>query len=476
MGLAQWWRRLQLLCGARPGFHDWIMFPHLFSGGMSAHQAQRTPLAAAEIEPVIESVFDHRQTVAFHRLVTLGPGLLPVVKRLLADPRSATVVWPRTMLSHSMDPQSPLQRICDLMQHACDDDCIRLLCGLFPLTSPRWEYAALALARQGGPLGLAEVSAALTGGDSHVISFTLMGITAAGEADRLAPAARDAWLPLVAALVPSHDRAPAALIAIDRTQAAARLSAADVFHADAPQLAAIITALNEEELVPEPARLRALIAELSQRLPVATGVTATDAERHRRSWRDRHCIAELLPALASRPDQDARACITAFTGNADADLRSAAFKALLILDGLPDAYAAARHLEETHGLDGLPEAVRGYLAALKLLWEVQNGGFAQYLVNGGADHWPDALLGLRRSGAVAAASVLQDVVDACGPGGPPQIQEARREWFARAFPGLKSRLDAADSSFAGDEVEAALAAYANRHRTDFLAGKTPGRD
>lgn len=463
---------LQLRCGAAWTFHDWIRFPELRGqGGMSVHEAERTPILPEELPFVLESVFDHRESVEYHRLVTLGDGLLPVVKRLLDDPRCATVVWTREKLGHCLDQRSPMERVTDLMEHACDDDAIRRLLAMWPADEARLPYAVKAVAAHGGPIGLDQVAATLSGDDGHVATFAMYGIRQSAENRRLSSEAREAWWPLMVGWATRERAAAEALFAIDPERGAASLSSEEVLRADSDNLPAVLSVLTEAGKVPPPETLRRLLGELEI---LADGQTTANPFRVPEEERDVACAASqvrsrigaVLSALAVRPDPATRDTLIAFARHPAADLRLAAFSSLCVLDGL--AAPRRRAAEMVDNRPSVPDPVRRYHEASLLVDEVQNGGFAQYFSNSSGDGWRDALAGLREAGAIAAADALQLVLDACGKEGPPSDHSRRTDWLARRYDSLCPVMEQADGRLLADETEACLARYAYQHRAAFV--------
>jgi hypothetical protein len=312
--------------------------------------------------------------------------------------------------------------------------------------------AATTLGSLGYVDGVDGLRIALGSDDHHLRSMTINGIGWALQEGRANDQFRAMLFDDVAAVVdrPSSGGtdAPRLLLGLDRNKAIPLLIAR--MRAEHVNASSVANALAHAEVEMEGVTILTFLESLEQQPRLNNTAYGYGLQ---------------LLAWSRHPSAEAR--IEKWLTDEDGYRRSLAAKALLVLHGIPDAYAVAIDAWGGPGdLGRLPVPIRHYATAHVLMNEVNNGGFGQYFFNSYSDDYVAAVAALEAIGAPTAAALTRDAGALFGDDGPARDRTARWEQLASVD---SARLDELSERFYldKDHLEVKLARFALAHKEHF---------
>lgn len=127
------------------------------------------------------------------------------------------------------------------------------------------------------------------------------------------------------------------------------------------------------------------------------------------------------------------------------------------------------------GFAGLSAENQNYFAACLLEGEVYNGGFDQYFHNSSADHYGDAIRGLREIGAAECSRLLIAAKEVLfGGRDVPGTQDSRWSQIGEMTPAQEGRLEQLDRLFGKEAARLRDLAGQYAHRHGLLDGFQAG--
>lgn len=463
-----WWQRGGRAGGPKDvsnpdfGFLEYVKNPALRGVRADREAARRAVTLPERLDDAIlrrwvDNLLDPARDGEFSRekLALAGPRALDALLAALDDGRFLQRDVPLTLSLYR-----PLTPVTALLVPLADGDArvVPVLARLLDEADPQIrKQAALALGHIARPECVAPVNRALADPDDYVRSSAMIGVDRALKAERVAPPFPPGIWDALAALLVRDDRSvegktAGLLLRLDRARALPTLTSPTVLRVDNPKLHYILDALNEADLPVPTDRL----AELYE-------AAARDPSTYPNAYR----LNAILLALARQHDPRAEGWIAAGLLAADAQVAGGAATALAAWRGVRDpwgkldaAEAAGRPLDE-------PQRV--FRAVSGLDGEVNNGGFAQYFVNSGGEHWEDARRGLRAIGCPGRLATLETVLKAFGRGGPARDGEARHRQLAAFNEQQDAVLSAGDTAWgeSPEPLDAALMRYVADHAESF---------
>jgi hypothetical protein len=382
---------------------------------------------------------------------------VPFLIRALDDPRTWTAVFATP--GYKLTANSPFQRICDLLGSADGIGAAKPVARYLKHPDPRFRQHA---ARLLGILGTADclepLKVALADPERHVREAALSGVKR-GLDKRHDPLFLDGVFAVVLPLLTDGKyeiTGPAEVLAeIDIGRAAPILEGPAYFNAANPQLHGVLESLNRDDVkVP-----------LAILLPLMK-----DIESH--EWE----YAQALLLYARNPDSAAEARIRWLLHSPSDSIADGAAGALEILAGI-DPWEVVKDAWEERKFAALTQAQRYYYAVSEYHGEVCNGGHHQYFYNSAADHYVEAIAGLRAMALPGKAALLERALTAFAGGKPPVQWQARRDLVEGFQPPAEAVLERADNLYFESEkkpderVEVALALWAVAHRDEFVKGR-----
>lgn len=404
------------------GFWDWVKNPdyrRATNEFMQRREAASVPadISDRQLRRMVRRLFRERnKNFNFERLQKVGPRLIPFLLEALDDPGVAIrFIHPE----HPLLPQSPFERICELLEPFGAAEAVG------PLTrfldhgdADVRRIAGFQLARIGTAACAAPVIRALRDRDTEVRAHALLGLAYAVSAARSAPAFREAIYAEVAACLDDDEtaeHAPDALLRIDRVRGADLLLSSRYFTASYPHIHDVLEALNRDDVRVPHAILLPLLAELKS---LHNGYPNSIA------------YGESLIAYALNPDQHAEDTIVSELASTEVRVRQDAAKAYGILHGVPEAISVVLDANRNCGIDRLSKPQADCYAVFSYDAEVLNGGHAQYFANSSGDHWRYAVEGLGAIAAYQVRGILQKGIELFGPEGPSTDTWTRAEQLA----------------------------------------------
>ena len=448
-----------------PGsFKDWVKNPEARSSAEEYYRQRESltvpdDISDDEIRLMVSKLFNQKdEDFNFERLKLLGEKATPFLIESLSDPRMDQMTFGD--LEHSMDANSPFERVCDLLDPLCPTDAVEPLIRFSSHQDEDFrKLAALVLGKIASQSCIDPVSQLLDDEDDYVRSYAMMGVGRALEENR---GEQEFFSAIFGPLVPLLDRddtsvsgdAPFLLIDIDSEKARSVLLSDQYFSIENRNLHDIIRALNVREFsIPHP-----------QLLPLLKALEPKCTE-----YPFSYQYAEALIAYARNPDKNAAEVIDRAASSADENVQEAAGKALSILEGLDSpgqvVYAAYR----TGGMDSLTEPQQYWMVIREYDAQVRNGGHSQYFVNPYGDDWQVALSGLRAIGAESRARILSQACELFGDEGPSRDNEARHKQLAAFNKKKDQSLSDLDNQYFDEEenVELLLHRYAIKNKSHF---------
>jgi len=380
----------------------------------------------------------------------------------LNDARTYTTRFPEG--GHSLDPGSPFERICDLLEPICPPEAAKPLTKYAAHEDDHFrKHAAITLGNIGTAECINPMIVLLDDDDDYVRSYAMMGIERGIDANRGGEQFLGAMFPAIEALLDRRDGsvsddAPKLLLSIDRERAIPLMLSDRFFSHTNRHLHYIIEAFNEcgiqiphDKLLPLLATLEPLIGDYPHDYDFAAG----------------------LIAYSHNPDADAESFLAKRMDSTNEKVAVAAAEGLSILSGVTDPSGFVFTLLDERGWAKLTKPQQHYYAVLIYDAEVNNGGHSQYFVNSSGDSYETALEGLSAIGAKNRAAILTDAVQLFGKSGPSTDNDKRHEQITGFSRGQDAQLDALDSRYYDcDEItEALLSSYALANRDHFSKRK-----
>lgn len=441
-------------------FWDWVKNPDFrraINEFMRRREAASVPadITDRQLRRMVRRLFrEKNKNFNFERLQKVGPRLIPFLLEALDDPAVAIrFIHPE----HPLLPQSPFERICELLEPFGAAEAVDPLSRFLDHGDPDVRRAAgFQLARIATAECAAPVIRALRDRDSQVRTHALLGLAYAVSAARSAPAFREAIFTQVAACLDDDDtaeHAPDALLKIDRTRCAELLLSSRYFTADYQHIHHVLEALNDDDVRVPHATLLPLLAELkslSNKYPYSSA------------------YGEALITYAHNPDSHTEETIVAELASTEDRVRQDAAKAFGILHGVPEAISVVLDAYRNSGIDRLSKPQADCYAVFSYDAEVLNGGHAQYFANSSGDHWRYALEGLDAIGAHQVRDILQQGVDLFGPEGPSTDTWTRADQLAAFDDAQDEALRQLDTIERQDCLDVLLWKYIVRHKEHFV--------
>jgi hypothetical protein len=240
-----------------------------------------------------------------------------------------------------------------------------------------------------------------------------------------------------------HPKAAALMLKLERSRAAADLTAPAALDLRLNWLPSNLKALRDENINVSNDVLRQLLDESLKRYE----------QEPDRTWvfHWSGIARECLVSLVHQRDENADQTLERLLSHRDESLRTEAAELQLKLIGF-DPDKAVLKANEAHGFAGLTSAQQKYLSVLMLDAEVRNGGFLQYFSNPYAEHVNIALEALIEIGATASAQIVADAVKCFGAVGVPTDRDLRNTLLARLIPDDDSHpFDDQDARWYADE-------------------------
>jgi HEAT repeat protein len=461
------WRRTGRGRDRLVGFLDYVRNPDLRAHmGDHLDELDRAvaDLAQRPADELVELLLDDDGHFHVARAVeAAGPRTVPALIAAIGDPRFRKKTDPRVLeRMHAVERRSePLVTVLDCLAKFGPPEALPAVA---PLVSDANDEvrrrAALVVGSTGADEALDLLRVSCADEDSYVRSYactgTLRAIAAGRAAESFRAGAFDAIEPLIELeSFPSGNReAFQCLLRLDKTRAAELLTRPEHLAAERPGVSESLDALLQADVVIEPTLLISLAEELEH--------TANEYARK--------CVMpSVLLHLARAGSDAAMQVIERATHSPTAEVREGAAKALTLRAGLTDPFGPTLEQLNEQGWRSLTEPQRLALAPRMLIWEVENGGFAQYFVNSSGDHWPDALEGLAEIGAAATRDLLQQATDHFGPDGPSTDRDVRHRQLAQLMKKKDKAFRSIEDAFYKDEDdrEVLLLRYIVKHAQDF---------
>lgn len=441
-------------------FWDWVKNPdyrRATNEFMQRREAASVPadISDRQLRRMVRRLFrEKNKNFNFERLQKVGPKLIPFLLEALDDPGVAIrFIHPE----HFLLPQSPFERICELLAPFGAPEAVRSLSRFLDHgDADVRRVAGFQLARIGTAACAAPVIRALRDRDTEVRAHALLGLAYAASAARSEPAFREAIYPEVAACLDDDEtaeHAPDALLRIDRGRGAELLLSPRYFTASYQHIHHVLETLNRAEVTVPHAILLPLLADLKSR---GNGYP--------------YCFAygDSLIAYARNPDQHAEETIVAEMTSSEDQVRQDAARAYGILHGVSDAIETAFDACRDKSRGDVPAPYRVCYAVRLYDGEVQNGGHAQYFANSSGDDWHYALEGLDAIGAYQVRGILQQGIELFGPEGPSTDTWTRAEQLAAFDESQDEALKQLDTIERQDCLDVLLWKYIVRHKEHFV--------
>jgi hypothetical protein len=282
--------------------------------------------------------------------------------------------------------------------------------------------------------------------------------TSGRGSERFRRALFDSTLPLL------HDeeyspaeRAPRALLVLDRERAVKVLLCEEILRPDNRNVHEALRALKDAEVPVPAARLRALLAGIRD-----------EANKYPFDY----AYADGLILLARAEGKAAANVLADARKWGNQRVKEAAAEATGIVAGVQDAYWVVMDRFEREGAEGLSEPQLYYLTLSWLDAEVRNGGFSQYFFNSSGDLAEHAVDAAKAVGATRAARLIQKAVALFGRDGPDSDRDERMDQLSAVSLEALEKLDTQYYD-CPDDLRELLPLYVARHPDEFRHPSPP---
>lgn len=389
-------------------------------------------------------------------LKELGERTHLTVLRLLGD----SSLYSRLIEPTGVDvlPEAPFNRACKLLGDSPPEDSVQVLAPFLDADSTGIRKdAALSIAKTGASSIVPLIGKAFLDSDEYVRTYALMGLEFAMNRSGLtADARRELFSPVLTLVRVGNnaDKATDVLLRLDKQKATDYFLSEESFTVDSPILHDVLKTLGNA-CVPVPReRLLVLIRSL---------------ENEEMKYPRTYALSGALRLLGQQENHEDREFLRARASNPQKDVARGAWNGLLCSYGLEDFETRMWQKEKSLGYEALSQGQKLYRAVLACDNEINNGGLAQYFVNGSGDRWQQAGDGLAAMGMMDRLAILKEATAFFGEEGPSVKREIRQEQLAKLFRENDSLFKDLDSRYyeIPEEVQVLCSRYVLEHPEDF---------
>jgi len=413
------------------GFKDVVKNPGYWEGVSHAQKAEAAAVqstknwsdekvASVTRQYVLEATSSRDASDEAGMLRALGERTHPTVLELLRDSGLyARLVKPT---AKNLLQEAPFNRVCDLLGDAPPSAAVEALAPFLNDASEEVRKdTALAIAKTGASSIGAHVRKAFSDADEYVRSYALMGLEFALNRSGLAGNLPYELFPDVVALLregKNADKAADILFRFDNERAKEFFLSQEVFTPDSPILHEVLETLGNGKVPMPRERLLGLIAAL---------------EAKEMKYPRTYALGAALRLLGQQQREEDRDFLRVRTTHLEQRVAQGAASGLLCSLGLDGFEQRIWGTEKRSGYKALSGHQRLYSAVFMCDAEINNGGLAQYFVNSSADHWRDAVAGLKAMGFKERLGVLNEAIAMFGADGPSTDRSIRQNQLSKLY-------------------------------------------